>query len=371
MDNGIGNQLEPQFQNQLLSPYQKQEMYPEPPRMSSSRDLDALNHLSAVASAERAKSITPAFLRPTQNRNSLNLSISTSTRLFKVYFNTIHPIWPILYKPKYDLEGYENLPNTLPSPLLYAIYSIAACVQPSYEAGQSIPSDSPSSKTVFDEALLHLSIKGLLRPSIDTCQALVLLALQQHGIAESASAAMFCSMASSMAIDLKLHRAMGPDADPTEVQIRSRLYWNIFVLDKMVATELGRPVGLRWEEQDAPFPSALESDEYHLLSLPLSDPHRPSSVKSHTISGFITTIKLSQVMEKVWRDIYSVAARKAIREDPSTVEATYSTLKKELHSYHESLECSHDLRLTLGAESVGVAAPVSITNYVVSSASTF
>jgi len=215
-----------------------------------------------------------------QPYNPLNVSISTSTRLFKIYFSTIHPLWPILYKPMYDLTGYENLPTNMPVPLLYAVYSIAACVQPQSEHVQEEIYDTPSPQQSFDAALQALQHSGLLlKPSIETCQALTILALEQHGIAESSPAALLCSLASSMAIELKLHRAMSSSADPTDVQIRSRLWWNIYVLDKMMACELGRPVLLRWEEQDTPEPSSSESDEFQLLSLRLSGQNRVSSVK--------------------------------------------------------------------------------------------
>jgi hypothetical protein len=333
----------------------------EPPRVNN-ESFAALENLSALASA-RAQSSTPAQLPSlVQHGTPLNISPATSAALFKIYFSIIHPMWPILYKPMHDLTGLEYLPHKLPLPLLYAIYSIAACVQPHSELAEEKLQDVPSPQQTSEAALHSLFQHGLLHPSIETCQALTILALQQHGISESAPAALLMSLASSMAIELRLHRAMSSGADSTEVQIRSRLWWTIFVLDKMIACEMGRPVLLRWEEQDTPLPSSLESDEYQLLALRTAGEIRTSKVKTYTISGFHTTIYLTQIMEKISREIYSISGRRAIGEDSQTAVDIRETLEEQLKDYHNMLDAS-----PLALSNTTVAAPVSITNYVVSS----
>lgn len=87
----------------------------------------------------------------------------------------------------------------------------------------------------FDNGKSEYHPLNVLKPSVEICQALTILALQQHGVAESASAALLCGMASAMAIELSLYKAMSSESDPTQGQVCSRLWWNIFLLDKMMA----------------------------------------------------------------------------------------------------------------------------------------
>jgi hypothetical protein len=297
-----------------------------------------------------------------------------SARLFKSYFDTIHPTWPILYKPVYDMLDHQRLLDTIPQQLLYAIYSIAACVQPLEDSAKPRVPDStlPPPSLLFQAALLALGNDHtgdgfhplkFLKPSLESCQALTILALQQHGVAESESAALLCSLASGMAIELRLHREMKPSSASIDSQVRSRLWWNIYVLDKMISSELARPVLLREEDTDTPYPSALESDEYQLLSLSTSSQSGPVSVKTHTISGFHTTIQFSKIVEKVLREIYSVAGRTVVRENSHAAEEARMRLWQELKEFHRMLDSSP---LKLDLSSPAPAPPVTITNMVVS-----
>lgn len=297
-----------------------------------------------------------------------------STRLFKAYFDTIHPTWPILYKPVYDMLDHQRLLDTIPQQLLYAIYSIAACVQPNDDSTNPRANEKPlpSPSLLFQAALLALGNDHtgegfhplkFLKPSIESCQALTILALQQHGVAESESAAVLCSLACGMAIELRLHRETKTISAPIDVQVRSRLWWNIFILDKMISSELARPVLLRAEDTDTPYPSALESDEYQLLSLNMASQSGAVSVKTHTISGFHTTIQFSKVVERVLREIYSVSGRSVIRENLPAAEEARLRLWQELKGYHHMLDSSP---LKLDMNSSAPAPPVTITNVVVS-----
>jgi hypothetical protein len=297
-----------------------------------------------------------------------------SLQLFKAYFDTIHPTWPILYKPVYDMLDHQRLLDTIPQQLLYAIYSIAACVQPAEDPANPRTNGNglPPPSLLFQAALLALGNDHtgdgfhplkFLKPSIESCQALTILALQQHGVAESESAAVLCSLACGMAIELRLHREMKTNSAPIDAQVRSRLWWSIFILDKMISSELARPVLLRAEDTDTPYPSSLESDEYQLLSLNVSGQSEQVSVKTHTISGFHTTICFSKIVEKVLRGIYSVTGRAAIRENSQEADKSRAELWLLLQQYHNMLDASP---LKLDMSSTAPAPPVTITNMVVS-----
>lgn len=138
-----------------------------------------------------------------------------------------------------------------------------------------------------------------------------------------------------------------------------------------MSTEMGRPVLLRAEESDCPFPSEQEADEFELMAARpgsqgnLSTPSQLRSVpmKLRTISGLHTTIKLSQIFERISREIYGIEARKTIRDNQVEGEARRMKLWFALQGWEREMESSA-LKLDLSKELTSV--PAAVTNYVVS-----
>jgi len=317
------------------------------------------------------------------------VSAEDATRLFQTYFTCIHPIWPVLYKPLYESMSYNQLTKELPRSLLFAMFAIAVCIRadtrssnPSEEEGQHEISDPVGRASQFlDAALAELQRAGdnknefklvnVLQPSIAGCQALTILGLQQHGVAEFSRAAVLCGLATSMAIDLRLYRDCWPD-DPVQKEVASRLWWNLYVLDNMLSCEMGRPVTLRAEEADAPYPSIAESDEFELFTP--AQGRRPfgqdpvAAIKIRTLSAFHTTIDMIKLMERVSREIYSLAARQSIRQDRLGGDATRMKLSHDILEWERQVEAS-PLRLDLTGKTVTL--PAIVTNYVVGLQSCF
>ena len=310
---------------------------------------------------------------------ALSVSPEISAQLFQTYFNCIHPLWPILYKPLYVSLDFV-CPSQMMSPaLVSAIFAIASCVHtPRLSNSRSQHKrNCPEPRLFFEEALDLLqqsceresppSPLNALKPSIPACQVLVILALQQHGLAEYSTAAMLCGLASAMAIEMRLHRSYGSD-DPVQTEVRSRLWWNLFILEKMMAYEMGRPVGLRSEETDCPYPSTAEADEFELMPSytavkDQSPVARNKSIKLRTISGLHTSIRLTVIFERISREMYGVSARKALRDDQIAGEAKRMELWLLFQEWQRDVDAS-PLRLDLSDNLSSV--PTAITNYIVS-----
>ncbi|TVY15995.1 putative transcriptional regulatory protein [Lachnellula arida] len=298
--------------------------------------------------------------------------------LFQTYFDCIHPIWPLLYKPLFNSSDYTYPSPRIPAALVLAIFAIASCVDNNSAANTENTTQErrncPEPRVFFEEALDILQRRteddnarqpmNVFVPSIPNCQVLVLLALQQHGVAEYARAAILGGVAAAMATELRLHRAYEPN-DLVEREIRSRLWWNLYILDKMMSGEMGRPVILRAEETDTPWPSISESDELELMSQQLHMPGaqaRNNSTKMLTMSALHTTISLSIIMERIYRQIYGIAARKAICKDQIAGNSLRMQLWVELQDWEKGVDAS-PFRLDLSDELTSV--PPTITNSVV------
>jgi hypothetical protein len=264
----------------------------------------------------------------------------------------------------------------MPPALVAAIYSIASCVDKSQTyATNSVMPRYPEPRQFFEEALELLQEGNgeggqpfnTFTPSITSCQVLAILLLQQHGLAEYSRAAMLCGLASAMAIEMRLHRQSDSN-DPIQIEVRSRLWWNLYILEKMLSCETGKPVLLRSEESDCPLPSVSEADEFELMpsyvrSSKPSDQVRNSSIKLRTISILHTSVKLAYIMERISREIYGLNARKAIRSNQAQGESKRMDVWMDLREWERDVEAS-PLKLDLSDDLTSV--PGAITNYVVS-----
>lgn len=263
----------------------------------------------------------------------------------------------------------------MPSALVAAIFAIASCIdRPSQYTPNTIVQKYPTPEEFLDDALHALQagadgregqMINALTPSITACQVLTILSLQQHGVAEFARAATLSSLASGMAIDLRLHRHSEAD-DAIQAEIKSRLWWNLYILDKLIANEMGKPIFLRTEDTDCPVPSAEEADEFELMytkaSTATAHGARRLAIKLRTISGLHSTIALCKNIERIIREVYGVNVRKAIRDDQVAGEAKRMELWLILQEWERDMETS-PLRLDLSKDLTSV--PAAITNYVV------
>lgn len=170
---------------------------------------------------------------------------------------------------------------------------------------------------------------------------------------------MLCNIAAGMAIELRLNEAKPLHVDYIDTQIASRLWWNLYVLDKVLACGLGKPVTLRSEDIATPYPSAAESDEYQLLQFKRAGDGEIVRIKSHTMSGFNLTIDLCYILEDVLRATCSVTSKQRICKDLEAGETIRMNLWAKLQSCNESLKCS-----TIGVRTNGnfraVVPPVAI-----------
>lgn len=308
------------------------------------------------------------------------MTADVSTHLFSSYMTNVHPIWPILYMPMYDQGRLDARHPPFTPSVLYAIYAIAACIETNRDDGSLPPAVRRTSPALlFESALLSMQrvesegspLSGqfhplnMLRSSIESCQALVILALQQHGQGEASNAAILCSIAAGMAIDLKLNEQQPPDSDSQTVEVTSRLWWNLFILDKMLECERGRPFRLRSEDASTPRPSTAESDEYQLIKIPSSDTGELVTIKTHAMTAFERTIELATIMESVALEVCSVNSRSRISQDLRAAESVRLRLWERLEGYSQSLECSN-LALHTNHGFRGVVPPAAIINAIVS-----
>ncbi|KAI1799099.1 fungal-specific transcription factor domain-containing protein [Daldinia bambusicola] len=149
--------------------------------------------------------------------------------------------------------------NQLPGHLIYAIYSVAARYT-------THPSGCQSATKLSEEyALRSRSEIDEDEPSIDTLQTLLLLVTAFTAAGKGKKAYMLLTIAIGMAMALELHREVDLHARITAVEreMRRRLFWTCYLLDRFMACGSKRP--------------CLISDRTILLRLPCWSPN-PSTL---------------------------------------------------------------------------------------------
>ncbi|KAI1773456.1 hypothetical protein F4818DRAFT_443294 [Hypoxylon cercidicola] len=168
--------------------------------------------------------------------------------LLDTYFNRFHA------KPYYILDESsvrQRLQiNQLPHYLAHAIYAVAARYTPNPVGYQS------AVKLSEDYASRSRNEIDIDEPSVDALQALLLLVTAFTAAGKGKKAYMLLISAVGMAMALELHRELDLEARITGVEreMRRRLFWTCYLLDRFMACGSKRP--------------CLISDKTILLRLP-------------------------------------------------------------------------------------------------------
>ncbi|PWN33103.1 uncharacterized protein FA14DRAFT_192134 [Meira miltonrushii] len=194
-------------------------------------------------------------------------------KLFNVFWSVIMLHWPVFLRHDYPTVDDLRLMCENDHPFLFnSICSLAALVWASANEGGSLDSGSETTlsarqiSTIFAVRAHYHHISAILNPTIESTAAMSFLSLRETGAGRPSQAAHYCWTACRMVMDLGLHRQtemaqiMGSSFTKMEDEYRRRIYWSIYVIDKMMAVQLGRPPVLRDAESDCPLPS-FEGEE--------------------------------------------------------------------------------------------------------------
>lgn len=115
-------------------------------------------------------------------------------------------VWPLIYKPLFDI-------HTTPAPLLLAMISVAACVEPAI-AHEGI--DGAKLFAMAERSLHHCRMESRL----DIVQSMILMSLRQTGCGDKGSAFLYAGRACTMALNLGLNLAPRPGSMDVSARVR-------------------------------------------------------------------------------------------------------------------------------------------------------
>ncbi|CAK7233194.1 Rac GTPase-activating protein BCR/ABR [Sporothrix eucalyptigena] len=228
-------------------------------------------------------------------------------RLVDAYFRNVNRAYPFVDRARVlrdletaaDNESSPTAPSGANATLLYLIMAIGCTTL--QRAGQITP--DVASKFHVDYAAIVQECFGFgHEESLVSVQILVLLALYSLFDPDGASAwsvGSIVGVVARQAVLLGLSRRLPVD-DPTTnvgiaVELRHRLFWSIYILDRMMAASLGQPVALVDDNIDVPLPS-LTIDEF-------ASPERTRAASVLQTSRHV--IQLRQLEDRILREVHT------------------------------------------------------------------
>ncbi|KAF5312732.1 hypothetical protein D9619_003616 [Psilocybe cf. subviscida] len=161
----------------------------------------------------------------------------------------------------------------------------------------------PPPEVYYAKAMEYLDTIVTLH-NLANIQAFLLLAVYSLRRTEGPSVWHLVGIALRLSVELGLHRKAGHQAwlrDPYTVELRRRIFWSVYGLDRFIALTMGRPLGIQDADIDVEVPMDIDFEEVNDTTLlSLSKQHTAASVASSPVDH------CRQIESDIQRLIYRV-----------------------------------------------------------------
>ncbi|KAF3483551.1 fungal specific transcription factor domain-containing protein [Arthroderma uncinatum] len=223
-------------------------------------------------------------------------------RLVRLYFEYVHPAFPILSKGRF-LREYMQDKYRIPASLRGAVYGLASSF---IAQDDTLRETQPINQAALFEHVHSSLNRELESPKIATLQACLLVLHEQpaeNGTTESPKVWAFSGQAVSCAHVLGLHR------DPTfwdipewEKRLRRKLWWATFYTDRWTSICHGNPPHIHndsFDTRDIEIEDLMSDEDVggHAYSMVVQEGDRPYAISLAV--RFIERIKLTKMLDNV------------------------------------------------------------------------
>ncbi|KAM4060650.1 fungal specific transcription factor [Hirsutella rhossiliensis] len=182
-------------------------------------------------------------------------------RLLHSYCNSAHTMFPILHMPTFQAmvdDLYRLNPQRVSSAWMSLFFAVLAM-------GSLFSPEPPTTATFYRPADLLESARKMMDPwnnqhTLDTARALVLITICLGEMNLKSAAWSWLGNAVRVGQDLGLYAESG-SWPVVEGEMRRRTWWTIYIVDRTMATEMGRPCLIDDADCDVSLPAAVD-DQY-------------------------------------------------------------------------------------------------------------
>ncbi|KAH8830218.1 fungal-specific transcription factor domain-containing protein [Flagelloscypha sp. PMI_526] len=232
-------------------------------------------------------------------------------KLVETYFSRLHYLMPVIDKPSFAHQYRHLMDNTHDFnlarsetafiALVFAVFACAASLvdDPRLKTGTS---DDGGMGMVYYERALILQYISHARIQPAHVQCFILLSSFLCSVNCLPQAWILVGQAVRTGQDVGLHRSPRRlQIPPLEKELRRKIWWGVYTLDRMLAVALGRPLGINDADCDVEYPVEVDDDDLanYFTGNTLNQP-RP------LMSGFVLLIKLYQIAGRILRDVYDL-----------------------------------------------------------------
>lgn len=251
-----------------------------------------------------------------------------ASRFVDAYFRHVNRAYPFVDQAKIrrDLESLGDVSQANRDPSATLLYLVMAIGCTTLERAGQVPRGTGER---FDVAYADIIRECLCHEKVESVQVLVLLGLYSLFDPSSISAYSIVGIAARQAIVLGLTRPSPEEehAAPVEKELRHRLYWSVFVLDRMMAASQGLPVSLTDEDASVPLPG-LTVDEF-------ASPDRAVYARNLQTSRHV--IQLRQLEDRILHGVHLRRRRAdAATLTPEDRRAVLSGLRADIEDWYSS-----------------------------------
>lgn len=235
--------------------------------------------------------------------------------LTDAYFTHVHRQYPFLHRPTFE-EWENNVhfanDNGLTSDpvehfFVYLVYAVGALI---------VPGLCPSSAESLYTAADHCLDQVLAADGVQPIQAILCCAMYSMRSSSGVSVWTLSGIALRQCTELGLNKKLvwaDECLDVLQQEMRKRVFWVSYNLDRISAVSLGRPVGIADDDVDVDFPSDI-NDEYITTDQFLAEPRSHHLEPSTIMSAAIHHLRL----RRIWGDITTNFYASKLEQTPRT-----------------------------------------------------
>ncbi|KAL4908583.1 fungal-specific transcription factor domain-containing protein [Aspergillus multicolor] len=181
----------------------------------------------------------------------------------------------------------------------------------------TVPDPSPNPGWRFYEVSRRLLPDIICSSSMTSIQVCVLQGIFLPSTKSRDAGYNMLGLALRMAINMGMHRLFRTTSlHPHVRELRNRLWWSVYVAERLFSIEMGRPLSISDSEIDASFPVVMP--ELNFKGKPMN------------VDGLTAMVKLCQLMGKIVEAVYC-------KPQSSIQPGVYRQLKGELEEYKKGL----------------------------------
>ncbi|KAJ5758476.1 hypothetical protein N7520_005632 [Penicillium odoratum] len=252
----------------------------------------------------------PSVARPSTAPRVLRLSsLEEAMRVTGQYFDSMGYQYPFLSRPEFMGHLRHIYSGGVPSPEVHNTYHIIVAIS------LLIGSADSTEAADFYHASQETIPSALQNEDLPAVRALLGLALYTMFATSGPSIWHVLGSTMRLAISLGLHKPRSYDT-VAEEEMAKRAFWSLYNLDRLIASTLGRPLGIADDDIGVSLPRELNDDGFEAPGAsPMTIP--------------LQVIRLRRIFSRIYRYLYSSLPRPPSHE----VIATLGQFRREVDDW--------------------------------------